>query len=634
MKSFKYSILAAACLIALSSHGFAASWAISTASTTKQTLATGETGTVAGVGSLTVTENNVAITVTGNSTITNSGTIQQATVNTGGNAGNGRAIRDNTGGLTLTVNNGSSSNSAALIQTADADVIQMKVAGSSVTLNNYGTLYSLNTSGSGNQAVDWNALNTTTGTNTLNNFSTGIITASESDAVRPGVNGVISNAGTIKSTTSTGSSRDGVDVQTNTGVSVTNSGLIEGGRHAVTGGALNNTVTFTTSVTNNLGGTIQGDNGSGINLDGFDSNQTATIVNHGTITGNGHDIGDGLSHDGDGIDVDGLVNITNTGLIRSVNAYSTGTAGVAESEGITVGGGIIVNSGTIEGGGTNAAVQTGADNDTLSNSGTIRANGSGKAIDLGAGNNTLDLTGGSASVIGNISGGISGTNALTIDPGFGHAFSYSGTMSNFSSTQIKSGRFNLSGVLTSGSTTVNGGTLAGSGTLGGLVVVATSGTISPGSGLGKLTLQTGLDLAGGGSFLWQLGSLNDNNTGVAGTDFDQIAIDGNLALGGSSRLTLDFSSLGGTDPSTGNAFWNSNHRWTIVNGSGATNVGSTNFALLSNAAFAVGTFTSSSDGLGNVTLEYQAVPQPQTWATLLSGIAMLGFWRRLRRRNA
>ncbi|WP_395746918.1 beta strand repeat-containing protein [Prosthecobacter sp.] len=347
----------------------AAGFTISTSSTTPQTLSSG-TGTVTETGTLTVTGNNVAVGFTGSSTLTNLGTIQQTSVITGSNAGKSRALRDNTGGITLTINNGSATNSTALIQTADADVIQMNVAGSTITFNNYGTLNSQNSSASGNQAIDWNALNTTTGSNTLNNFSTGVITASEADAVRPGVNGFINNAGLIKSTTSSGSSSDGVDLQSNNGATITNAsnwsagtpatpgtGTIEGGRHGITGGPSTD-ITFTASITNNLGGTIQGDNGSGINFDGFSSKQMATIVNNGLITGNGHNISDGVSHDGDGVDIDGMVNLTNTGTIRSINSFNIAADGVAHSEGITVGGGTITNSGTIEGlvaaGNTNA----------------------------------------------------------------------------------------------------------------------------------------------------------------------------------------------------------------------------------------------------------------------------------------
>ena len=220
------------------------------------------------------------------------------------------------------------------------------------------------------------------------------------------------------------------------------------------------------SVTNNSGATIQGDNGSGINIDGFNANELVTVVNHGVITGNG------VTGDGDGVDVDGLVHLTNTGTIRSLNAFSQPRRGQRRCR---VGGGTITNSGTIEGsvaagnvnavgrgitlagvdtsgtpepiyadsvvtnsgvikgqtdsaivvlgaasgftvtinneaGGTiegggdmAAAIQTGADNDTLNNAGDVIADASGKAIDLGDGDDTLNITGGN--IQGDISAG-------------------------------------------------------------------------------------------------------------------------------------------------------------------------------------------------------------------------------------
>src|SRR5262249_11825084 len=152
-----------------------------------------------------------------------------------------------------------------------ADVFQMNKSPASVTLNNYGSMISLNASAGGAQAVDFNAIGA--GANSINNFSTGLMKAFEADAGRPGANGRVYNAGTMLAVTSTGSSSDGVDAQNNTGVQITNdtTGLIEGGRHGITGGAIDNTVLFTTSITNNLGGIIRGDNGSGINLDGFNA---------------------------------------------------------------------------------------------------------------------------------------------------------------------------------------------------------------------------------------------------------------------------------------------------------------------------------------------------------------------------
>jgi hypothetical protein len=192
----------------------AASFNITGPSTTAQTLGSGagQIGTITDTGSLTVSGTTNAVTITGNNaTLTNLGTLEQT--------GAGRAIRDNTGVTGLTINNGSSTNSSALIQSADGDVIQMNKSPASATLNNYGMMTSLNASVGGSQVVDFNAI--LSGANTVNNFATGVMRASEADAVRPGVNGVVYNGGKIISTTTTGSSSDGVDAQNNSGVQIT-----------------------------------------------------------------------------------------------------------------------------------------------------------------------------------------------------------------------------------------------------------------------------------------------------------------------------------------------------------------------------------------------------------------------------
>ncbi len=340
--------VAAALAVALAlPNASAASFTINSPTTTGQTLGTGagQTGTVTATGTLTVSGSTTAVTISGaNASLTNLGTIRQT--------GTGRAIRDNTGVSGLVVTNGSLTNSAALMQTADADVFQMNVFNGSVILHNYGTMSSLNASAGGAQAIDFTAI--TTGANTLNNYAGGLLRASEADAVRLGVNGVVNNWGSILSVTTAGSSSDGVDMQSNSGAQITNygTGVIQGGRHGITGGALNSTTSFAAGLTNMAGGSILGSNGSGLNFDGFNSNQLVTVVNSGIISGTG------ITGDGDGVDVDGLVSINNSGVIRSVNSFSAVAAGVAYSEGISVGGGTIINSGTIEGlvsaGNTNA----------------------------------------------------------------------------------------------------------------------------------------------------------------------------------------------------------------------------------------------------------------------------------------
>ncbi len=473
--------------ICIGMPAIAAPFTISTASTTAQTLGSGsgQTGTVTSTGSLTVSGSTVAVTISGNNaTLTNLGTITQS--------GSGRAVRDSTTVNGLTINNGSASNTTATMQTTNADVVQMQNAGSSITVNNFGTMTSNNSSAGGNQVVDLAGI--TTGSNTVNNGSatnsSALMQATSADAVRPGVNGVVNNYGRIVSTAPTGSSSDGVDVQGNTGVVINNfsTGVIQGGRSGVAGGAANAAVSsFSTTINNGTGGKIQGDNGSGINLDGFNANHTATIVNNGTITGNG------ATGDGDGIDVDGPANITNTGTVLSKNSVSATDVGL--SEGITIGGGTVTNSGTIQGsvasgntnavgrgisflgndstaipgtreaiyananvinqaGGSiigdtdsaiivegpasgfnvnidnqagalikgglstvagyaiNAAIKTGADNDTITNAGTIDGSSTGKAIDLGAGSDLLNLRTGSV-VLGSMDGG-SGFDTLNL----------------------------------------------------------------------------------------------------------------------------------------------------------------------------------------------------------------------------
>jgi autotransporter-associated beta strand protein len=306
-------------------------------SSSAQTLgaSSGQTGTITAGSALTVGAATIAVTVAGNNaTLNNLGTIAQT--------GTGRAIRDNIGVANLVVNNGSLGNAAAVIRTADNDVIQMNVPAASVTLNNYGSLVSLNASAGGAQAVDFSAV---TGANILNNYAGGLISANEADAVRPGANGSVVNGGKIVSATKSGSSSDGIDGQNNNGIRITNAGtgVIEGARHGITGGQLNSIIDYTMNINNAAGGVIRGSNGAGVNVDGFNARQVTTVVNGGSI------IGTGVTGDGDGIDVDGMVNIMNTGVIRSSNAFSAAGSGPAYSEGISAGGGSIVNAGTIEG---------------------------------------------------------------------------------------------------------------------------------------------------------------------------------------------------------------------------------------------------------------------------------------------
>jgi hypothetical protein len=113
--------------------------------TAAQTLSSGA-GVVGSTGNLEVSGSSIAVSVPGTSSIQNDGVIKQT--------GTGRAIRDNTGDLTLTVTNSAS----ALLQGADADAIQMNKSNSNISFDNYGSIISLNASAGGAQAIDWNAI--------------------------------------------------------------------------------------------------------------------------------------------------------------------------------------------------------------------------------------------------------------------------------------------------------------------------------------------------------------------------------------------------------------------------------------------------------------------------------------------
>ncbi|KPC53826.1 autotransporter family protein [Amantichitinum ursilacus] len=549
---------------------------------TAQALAAGQTGVVEQGGTLTLGGATVAVTVTGNATITNSGSITQT--------GTGRGIRDNTGGLTLTVNN----LAGALISAFDGDVIQMNKANSNIYFNNYGTLTSTNNSAGGSQAIDFAAI--TTGVNQLHNYATGIITANEADAVRPGVNGVVINEGLIKSTRNAGSTSgtDGIDAQTNSGISISNSGTVEGARHGITGGpdASTSTGAFALSIVNQAGGVITGANGSGINVDGVNALEVVTINNAGSITGNG------LAADGDGVDVDGLVNLTNSGIIKSTQANGD------VSEGVTVGGGSIVNSGTIEGdninggigrgitlagldkdpitsatipvqgiyadttitnsglikgqtdsaiamtgansgftvtinnqaggtlegGGSAAVVAAGAQTTHLINAGVIKADGTGKAVDFGSSDSSLQIVGGAASISGDLDGG-SGNSTLSIVPGAGNSFVYADNISRFASLSVGAGTTILDGnTQIAGLTSVSGGVLQ-------------IGDASHASAVLAGNVQVAADgtLGGHGSVVG-----NVINAGIVrpGGSIGTLTINGNYSQSASGTLLIDVSPSG------------------------------------------------------------------------------------------
>ena len=146
----------------------------------------------------------------------------------------------------------------------------------------------------------------------------------------------------------------------------------------------------------------------------------------------------------------------------------------------------------------------------------------------------------------------------------------------------------------------SGAILSGTGIVSG--AVSGAGSIAPGTaaGPGTLTLGNGLNLGSGGTYTWNLAA---NNTS---SNYSVISlIGGNLALGGTSKLSINFSGTA-TAPANNNPFWMTQEAWTVVTVSGsAGDTGMTTFSSLVNGNYAAGTFSNYASGNGNIVLLYK-----------------------------
>lgn len=343
------------------------------------------------------------------------------------------------------------------------------VTGELIRLNNAGTM-----TGTGNQAIDLRYMINTAATIT----NTGAISASQKGAVKLGNNATLINSGLIETTAAgengiTAKNYDPVDDGISTfahGLQLTNSGdgRIIGMKHGVTGEG-------EAAVTNSA--LIEGKGGSGLNWDWAPTLQqndkyTVTVVNeeNGIIRGTGNT----TALDGDGVDVDYAVNLTNRGQIIARDSFGS-------ADGLAIGGGSVTNSGTISASNSNAAGQAYGilvdDSDggnafeavTILNSGIIqgegsngvgikivsdRANsitmtgglihgGSGTAVTMGSGNDIFTYT------AGNVSGGIdggAGNNAMVFQSTAGQSTTFNADLKNFNSIRVESGNIVLSGL--------------------------------------------------------------------------------------------------------------------------------------------------------------------------------------------
>ena len=465
------ALLSATLLAGTCSQALANSFDITSGTNTAaQTLNNNETGIVAKGASL-VSSGKNAISINGtNVIITNAGTIQDTkagdrAIDTGFSDGDFNITLDNSGLIT---------------SSGDAFRINADTGNGKIVIMNSGTISSTGTGGNNGQALDFNNIVSGTGSISITNAATGVIEAADADAIRPGANTTLNNYGLIESFngTPTSTGNDGIDFQSTAYGTVNNyqGGQIIGARHGITGD-LNQII--------NNSGIITGNVGSGINLDTTSGTTTVTNTSTGIITGT-IPANAAAGQDGDGIDVDFLVNITNAGKILAVG---TGTGGEL-NEALAIGGGTVDNSGLIQsdqraitvddsnlgnafgafnltneatgvinGKDGEAIMITSLFDNTITNKGAISG-----SVTMGAGNDTLNLYTGS-SISGAINGG-AGTDTINL---YG---THAGTgtlsnVSNFETLNVKGGTWTLSGTqsFSNGVMIASGATANATGTL-------------------------------------------------------------------------------------------------------------------------------------------------------------------------
>jgi autotransporter-associated beta strand protein len=233
-------------------------------------------------------------------------------------------------------------------------------------------------------------------------------------------------------------------------------------------------------------------------------------------------------------------------------------------------------------------------------------------LSLNTSNVALNVTNTATTTIGGvISGGLAGRTLTKKGSG---TLLLTNANTYVDNTTVRAGTLlvaNTSGSATGTGTVLamSGGTVGGTGLIGGTCGADTGGAISPGIGVGTLTVGNGVSFNNGGTNIWELGANSTNNPG---TDFDQLILTGGtLVLGGTSKLLIKFTGTA-TSPSNTNPFWQSTRQWKIVALTGtASNPTLFNFSSIAGTnGITAGKFSTSLEGSGSVILTYQPLVAP------------------------
>ncbi|MDR6952037.1 outer membrane autotransporter protein [Ancylobacter sp. 3268] len=516
-------------------------------------------------GTITAEQNDAVRLGGGTIVLVNSGTIQTL-------SGEDRAIKFDDEANVETLKSFTLVNEAGGRLIGGDDAIKI-AAGSDatsavITIENHGLI-----DGGAGQALDFADLTSPDNVITITNYGT--LQSREADGIRPGAGASVINHGLIQST-DLNSNGDGVDFQ-ETGGSVVNkiNASIYGAKHGITGDG-------EISVFNDQGGLIIGRNGSGVNVDSTGDTVT-TVINYGIIrgevTGLIDDDGeaDGVPDgDGDGVDVDGKVELHNYGLIQGTGATGTNDGVPNTADGLAIGGGVIhnhatgvieafdnyanegaenvgrailvddsnqgpapfattlINEGIIRSDGV-AVTFIGDHADIIDNAGTLQG-GNAKAVDMGGGDDLFIYRPGST-VTGYVTAG-SGSDTLRLAGSgsfnvglvgnvaqyrdfetlfLGSDANYAATgSSSFAGNVVLDGRLNLNGWLASASVAMgNGASLSGNASLGALTVNS-GAVVSPGNSIGTLNVAGTVTFNAGSTYVVEANATQSDQI-VAGT---------------------------------------------------------------------------------------------------------------------
>jgi len=306
-----------------------------------------------------------------------------------------------------------------------------------------------------------------------------------------------------------------------------------------------------------------------------------------------------------------------------------GVLGLRNGEGVGIAG-VSVNSGTLKLNGNNFltdlrlngdATINGSGTILLSNSGVNRIYGDSNAyrLTIGAGQtlrgagqlgvNQLQITN-NGSIVADQS------VALTVNPTAADPLTNRGTVEVASGSQMTLSGSNLlqdgaaartvvNGTLTTALVELDAGSLSGTGTVIG-AVSNSGGSVAPGASPGKLTIQGNYTQGGAGSFDVEISGLQQ------GVEHDWLAITGIASLAGSLRLNFGYT------PTLGSTF--------VILTSGGLRTGTFSTLIQPSGWDVVATYNPH-----DVTLTVAAVPEPETYALMFAGLALVGFAARRRR---